>query len=52
MPKDINANERLELGLKIQHKENDIDTLYQEKENYQRDFRKFQSSISAAICPV
>jgi phosphoenolpyruvate-protein kinase (PTS system EI component) len=43
MPKDISADKRFELGMKIQRKETDMDEFYQEKQSYQRALDNFNN---------
>ncbi|MDR0299086.1 MAG: hypothetical protein LBI13_03270 [Streptococcaceae bacterium] len=44
MPKDISADKRYEMGLTISQKENDIDSLYQEKKNFEEQLQSFQAT--------
>ena len=43
MPRDISANERFDLGMKIQRKEQEIDEFYQKRQNHERLLENFNS---------
>ena len=43
MPSDLSANERFDLGMKIQRKEQEIDEFYQKRQNHERLLENFNS---------